>query len=60
MNYVIHPETEFAQNFIHLVKGDKKIVWQKYSSNELGRLAQGVGNSVPGSKQILFVPKSQI
>ena len=44
---------------MHLFKGYDKIVCNKYFSNELGRLAQGVGNIVAGKNTIFFIPKSQ-
>ena len=57
MNAVIHSETGFSQEHIHLFKGDEEMVWHKYFPNELGRLAQGVSNRVSGSNTIFFIPK---
>ena len=48
MNYVIHTETGFSQEYRLLVKGDEEIVCQNIISNELCILVQGVGNNVSG------------
>ena len=59
-NYVAHPETGFALEYRHLVKGDRKVVCHISFSNKLGRISQGVVNIVSGSKIFFFVPKSQV
>ena len=56
-NVVIHTETGFSQEYRHLVKGDEKLFWHKSLSNKLGRIAQCVGNIVPGSNTIFSIPK---
>ena len=39
-----------------LIKGPDKIVWERGMSNELGRLAQGVGKRMPhGTDTIQFI-----
>ena len=60
MNYVIHTETVFEQYYRHLYKWDDKMVWDKFFSNESGKLDHGVGNRVAGSNTIFFIPKKQV
>ena len=43
-----------------LVKGPDRIVWVKGFSNELGRLAQGVGGRVKGTDTIKFITKKEV
>ena len=44
-----------------LIKGQTKAIWGNSFSNEVGRLAQGVGTSMPsGTNTIFFVPKDKV
>ena len=36
------------------------MVWDKFFSNESGKLDHGVGNRVAGSNTIFFIPKKQV
>ena len=51
---VTHPITVQAQEYRHLIRGDKKEIWGKSFANKLGRLAQGVGNRIDGTNTIFF------
>ena len=45
----------------HLIKSPDKIVWERGFSNEIGRLAQGIGERMPhGTNTIKFVHLNQI
>ena len=45
----------------HLVCNDHcKGPWILYGANELGRLAQGVGNRIAGTNTIFFIRKYQV
>ena len=39
------------------MKGDEKEIWEKSFANELGRLAQGVGNQIDVTNTIFFKNK---
>ena len=51
---VTHPITGQAQEYRHLIKGDKKEIWIKSFANELGQIAKGVGNQIDGTNTIFF------
>lgn len=53
-------EAGFSMEYIDLVKGPKKEIWQKSCGNELGRLAQGMKNRVKGTNTIFFIPKNKL
>ena len=59
-NSVTHPNTEQAQEYLHLVKGKYKIIWERSFANKLGRLAQGVSTRVQCTATIFFVPKTTV
>ena len=54
---VTHPITGQSQEYHHLIRGDKKEIWRKSFANELGKLAQGVGNRIDGTNTIFFEKK---
>ena len=58
--YVTHPINGQAQEYCHLIKGNKKEIWGKSFANELGRLAQGVGNRIDGTNTIFFEKNSAV
>jgi len=58
---VIDPNTGATLEYKDLIKGPTKQTWQKSMANELGRLAQGVGERMPtGTDTIFFIPKSEV
>ena len=60
-NAIIDPKTGASLEYRHLIKDDTtKVIWNKSFSNELGRLANGVGNRVKGTNTIKFIPKSEV
>ena len=59
-NAVTHPITGQAQKYRHLIKGEDQNTWETSFANELGRLAQGVGNQIEGTNTINFKHKSAV
>ena len=58
---VIDPNTGASLEFRHLRRGPDKILWGNYFSNELGRLANGVGIRMEtGTNTIRFRERSAI
>ena len=53
---VVNADTGKLEEYGALVKGDNKNVWITAYANDLGRLAQGVGNRVKGTNTIFFIP----
>jgi hypothetical protein len=57
---VYDPETDEFQNYCQLGRDPKhKAIWSKSAANELGCLAQGVGEQVKGTDSIHFIGKGQ-
>ena len=55
-NPVLDKTTGKLLEYRDLIKGKDKIIWEKGMSNELGRLAQGVGTRMPhGTDTIKFI-----
>jgi hypothetical protein len=60
-NSVINEETSAILEHRHLIKDDSTFtVWNKATSNEFGRLAQGVGDHIEGSNTIIFIPRQAV
>ena len=60
-NIVIDPITGASLEYIHLIKGPTKAIWENSFANEIGRLAQGVGSRMPsGTNTIFFIPKDKV
>jgi hypothetical protein len=58
-NTVTNPITGKVQEYQHLVKGLQKDIWTRGFANELGRLAQGVGDRMKkGTETKKFHPKT--
>jgi hypothetical protein len=58
---VTNPITGQAQEFRHLMMGPNRATWMHLFANELGRLAQGVGNRMPaGTNTCFFISKSKV
>ena len=66
MCHVYHPLSGDKQSLDQLLKGNDAGTWQRSLSNEIGRLAQGVGDARPPSERILgtntliFIPKREV
>jgi hypothetical protein len=65
-NAVIHETTGRSMNYRLLIEGPDKKLWLHSQANDLGRLAQGVGNSRPadqrvaGTNTIFFIKKCDV
>ena len=54
-NAVIDKETGIALEYQYLSTGPEKTTWIRALANNIGRLAQGVGNRICGKNTIFFV-----
>ena len=55
-NAIIDPISGASMEYRHLVKSPKhRVPWNTSFSNELGRLAQGVGDRIKGTNTIYFI-----
>ena len=52
---VLDPATGKTQGYMPLICGPDKGTWTTELSNNIGRLAQGVGNRIKGKNTILFI-----
>ena len=65
-NAIIDPISDASIEYRHLVKSPKhQVPWTTSFANELGRLAQGVGNRIKGTNIIYFtdyvlIPKDRL
>ena len=60
-NVFIDPTTGALLEYRHLIKRPTKSIWENSFSNEIGRLAQGVGTRMPyGTNTIFFIPKDKV
>jgi hypothetical protein len=60
-NAVIDTVTGVSLEYRHLVKGPDKDIWVRAFANDLGMLAQGVGQRQPtGTNTIFFIPAHQV
>ena len=57
---VLEPTTEKTQRYTQLIRGPDKDTWTISFSNNIGRLAQGVGNRVKGTNTIFFIRHSGV
>lgn len=61
VNPVLDPKSGKLLEYRDLIKGKDKIVWEKGMSNEIGRLADGVGTRMPhGTNTISFIKFHEI
>ena len=61
INFVIDELTGKELNHLQLHKHPKYMeIWKKSFSNELGRLAQGVGGRVNGTYTMLLIAEHQL
>eukprot|EP00957_Ditylum_brightwellii_P205286 15343203-Ditylum_brightwellii.AAC.1 len=59
-NAVVDPTTGKSLEFRHLIKSQDKAIWSTSMANEMGRLAQGVGNRIKGTDTIFFIKHDQV
>ena len=61
-NHVIDESTGKILQYKDLINRDEatRILWNRSFANELGRLAQGVGNRYPGTNTIFFIHHHQM
>jgi hypothetical protein len=60
-NSVIDPNTGEELEYRQLIKRDAyRDIWTRSYANELGRLAQGVGDRIQGTNTIFFIRKDQV
>ena len=59
-NTVTHPTTGKTQEYRQLIWGPDRDIWNKSFVNEMGRLAQGVGNRVKDTNIIFCVDKKDV
>jgi hypothetical protein len=60
-NSVTNPITGQVQEFRHLMMGPNRATWMHSFANEVGHLAQGVGNRMPsGTNTCFFISKSKV
>ena len=61
LNSVIEPATGNVHEYRHLIRGPDKSIWKQGSANDLGRIAQGIGQRMPtGTNTIYFCRPSTI
>ena len=56
----IYTDTGKKETMDTLLSGPNKKIWTTALSNELGRLAQGVGSDIRGTDTIVFIPKCDV
>ena len=60
-NAVLDGETGELLEYRHLIKKPElQQIWSKSYANEIGRLAQGVGNRVKGTDTMEFIEKHEV
>ena len=60
-NVVIDPTSGSSLEYMHIVKGPTKAIWENSFANEIGRLAQGVGTRMAsGTNTIFFITKDKV
>jgi hypothetical protein len=60
-NAVINEETGASLEYRHLINDASTFpIWNKAAANEVGSLAQGVGDRVTGSDKIFFIPRQAV
>ena len=60
-NAIIDPTTGQSLEYRHLIKNTStKKIWNTSFANELGRLANGVGDRIAGTNTIAFIPKNMV
>ena len=57
---VLDPATGKTQGYTQLIRGPDKYTWTTAFSNDIGRLAQGLGNRVEGTSIIFFIRHSEV
>ena len=57
---ILDPAKGKIQGYTQLIRGPDKDTWTTAFSNDIGRMAQGVGNRVKGTNTIFSVHHSQV
>jgi hypothetical protein len=58
---ILNEDTGKLMEYRHLIKNPKySTIWKKAFWKELGRLAQGIPDTVHGTNTIIFIPKHDI
>ena len=61
LNTFINPDTGNIHKYWHFIRGPDKAIWKHGLANDLGRLAQGIGQRMPtGTNTIYFYHPSTI
>ena len=60
VNAVLDPNTGELLEYCHLIQNPKYGEWKLSSGNEIGRLAQCIGDRVKGTNTIFFVDKKEV
>ena len=60
-NAIIDPVSGKSMEYRHLIKNKHtRKIWNNSFANELGRLANGVGNRIKGTNTIKFIPRNKV
>jgi len=60
-NAIVDPVTGASLEYRHLIQNDHtRLTWNRSFANELGRLANGVGDRIKGTNTIKFIPKTSV
>ena len=60
-NFSIDPTTGASLEYMHLVKGPTKSIWENSFANETGQISQGVGTRIPsGTNTILLIARRKV
>ena len=58
--YHIFDDRGRKQSLNNLLKGSTATTWRRSTTNELGRLSQGIKGRVDGTNAVKFIKKSQV
>ena len=58
-NAVTHQISGLAQEYIHLVKGPDRKIWERSFAKELGQLSQGI-ILAEGRNTVILIPKTKV
>ena len=54
-----HQISVVAQEYMHLIKGPERKIWEISFANELGQISQVI-REVKGTNTVMFIPKSKV
>ena len=55
LNSVIDPATGNVHEYKNLIRGPNKAIWKQGLANDLGRLAQGIGQRMPTGTNTIYL-----